>query len=285
MARVLTRRKQAWIPRKNTAVVIGQPLNNPTILEVRYAKRLEALVAEMADSVQRELERFFKEPHAEEYFEEAMDASVSSQARILTNALMKKFNGLFSLAAPPIAEQHTKAVKKASTLSVKTSLKDIAKGLSFGANLSEETKQVLNASIVEQVSLIKSISMEYLSGVQGAVMRSISSGRGLADLAPFMEKHKEITQRRARMIAYDQTRKAYNNLNRASLQQLGLTKFRWLHTGGSKHPRKLHIQYNGEVFSFDNPPIIVEETGERGIPGQAINCRCRMQAVISFEDD
>jgi len=90
--------------------------------------------------------------------------------------------------------------------------------------------------------------------------------------------------RRARMIAHDQTRKAYNNLNRGRMEKLGLKKFKWLHTGGSAHPRKLHQMLNGLVFSFDDPPIIDEKTGERGIPGQAINCRCRMQVVLDLEN-
>ncbi|RIQ43658.1 phage head morphogenesis protein, partial [Bordetella avium] len=32
----------------------------------------------------------------------------------------------------------------------------------------------------------------------------------------------------------------------------------------------------------DNPPIIDKTTGERGLPGQLINCKCRMRPVIDF---
>jgi uncharacterized protein with gpF-like domain len=42
---------------------------------------------------------------------------------------------------------------------------------------------------------------------------------------------------------------------------------------------------DGNVYSFDDPPIIDKNTGERGIPGQAINCRCFMVPVIEFEDE
>lgn len=286
MQKILTKRKAKWVAQRRPAMIRGSVLNNPSILEARYAQRLEKLVHVMTAEVERRLDDFFKEPHAEEYFSQAQDASVSSQARILTNALMKKFNSAFGLAAPTIARQQTNAADKASSSSLYSSLLELSGGLSLPTSgLTADMTEVLNASVIEQVSLIKSISMEYLAGVQQAVMRSVTTGRGLADLQPYLEKHKGITMRRARMIAQDQTRKSYNNLNRGRMEKLGLKKFQWLHTGGSAHPRELHVRYDGRIFSFDDPPVIDENTGERGIPGQAINCRCRMRPVIDFGED
>jgi SPP1 gp7 family putative phage head morphogenesis protein len=286
MAKLLTKRKQAWVDKRKPQVIRGAPLNNPSILEEKFARRLEQLVAKMCDDVNQKLARFFTEPHAEEYFDAAQDASVSSQARILSNALMKKFNGMFSSLAPTIAEQQLNAVNAASSSAVHSSLRDLSGGLSLPTTgITSDMQEVLSASTTEMVGLIKSISQEYLSGVQGQLMRSITSGRGLADLTPYLEKHKGITQRRARMIAQDQTRKAYNNLNRGRMEKLGLSKFEWLHTGGSAHPRKLHQSYNGKIFSFGDPPVVDENTGERGIPGTAINCRCRMRVVLEFDTE
>jgi SPP1 gp7 family putative phage head morphogenesis protein len=284
MPRLLTRRKTAWADRRKPQVIRGGTLNNPSIIEERYAQRLESLVARMADEVESSLKKFFLEPLSAEFFAE--DASISSQARILTNELMRRFNRLFSTTAPSIAEHYTGSINKASSANVHGSLKELSGGLSLPTTgITSDMSEVLGASIAEQVSLIKSISMEYLSGVQGAVMRSITTGNGLSDLVPFLNKHKGITERRAKMIAHDQTRKAYNNLNKGRMEKLGLTKFIWLHTGGSSHPRPLHVSYSGKIFSFDDPPIIDEKTGERGIPGQAINCRCRMQPVLDFGDE
>ena len=286
MRPVLTKRKAAWVEKRKPDFVRGGALNNPSILEARYAERLERMVTRMTDDVAKEIERFFNEPHADEYFESAQDASVSSQARILTNKLMKRFNAYFAANAPIIAERQTDAANKASSASVHASLKELSGGLSLStSNMTADMAEVLNASIIEQVSLIKSISMEYLAGVQQAVMRSITTGRGLADLVPYLQKHKGITKRKAENVARDQTRKSFNNLNRGRMQKLGLTHFQWLHTGGSAHPRELHVRYNDRIFAFDDPPVIDENTGERGIPGQAINCRCRMRPVIAFTED
>jgi uncharacterized protein with gpF-like domain len=36
------------------------------------------------------------------------------------------------------------------------------------------------------------------------------------------------------------------------------------------------------VYSFDDLPVVDERTGETGIPGQAVNCRCTMSPVFDF---
>lgn len=281
---MLTKRKQRWVDRRKPDLILGTPLNPNAAVEWRYSARLEKLVKKMTEGVEKELRRLFEQEAAHEYF--AQDASIASQARILTNAMTAKFNDMFAAASYPVAEQMVEAANKASSSSVHSSLQTLTGGFSLPTSaLSPDMKQVLSASVTENVGLIKSISEQYLSGVQGAVMRSITTGRGMQDLVPYLAKHERITLRRARMVARDQSRKAYSALSRERMKRLGVKKFRWLHTGGSNEPRKLHQEMNGKIFSFDDPPEIDENTGQRGLPGDAINCRCRMQPVIDFEGD
>lgn len=281
MPQLLTRRKQAWIQTRKPELIRGGVLNNPTVVSAKYQSKLDVLIDRMADEVQTELVRFFHEPHAQQYF--AQDASVASQARILTNYLTRRFNKLFADQAPDLADEQANAVDKASSTALHSSLQKLSGGLSLPTTtLAGELTDILSASVTANVALIKSISQQYLTGVQGAVMRSITTGQGLHDLIPFLEKHKGITKRRAAMIAGDQTRKAYNNLNRGRMEKVGLAEFGWLHTGGSQEPRKLHQDYNGRIFRFNDLPVIDEHTGEKGIPGQLINCHCRMFTVLGF---
>jgi uncharacterized protein with gpF-like domain len=70
------------------------------------------------------------------------------------------------------------------------------------------------------------------------------------------------------------------------MQKIGIKKFKWRHSGGGAHPRPLHRNVlNGNIYSFDDPPVIDEKTGQRGFPGQLINCRCVMISVIEFDED
>ena len=76
-------------------------------------------------------------------------------------------------------------------------------------------------------------------------------GRELADLLPYLEKQEGITQRRAEIIALDQTHKAYNGFNRQRMIGAGVRSFQWLHSGGVLHPRELHLyQLNGQFSAL-----------------------------------
>ncbi len=285
MKKLLTDRKEKWVTQFKPDYLRGKALNPNISDAIRYQKRLDTLIKKMIGDVERELKSLFKTGTAKEYF--ALDASISSQARILTNALTEKFNELFARMSKPIAEQVVEEANKSSSVALKSSLKELSGGLSIKtSSISPEITDVLNASTTENVALIKSISQQYLSGVQQAVMRSITGTEGLNDLIPYLQKSKEITHRRAKMIAYDQTRKAFNSIDVAKMKSLGIKKFEWLHSGGSNHPRKLHIELSGKIFSLDDPPIIEDNKGKitRGLPGTLPNCRCRLLPVISFDE-
>ncbi len=268
---------------KQPKIIRGKALNPNLSDAARYQKRLDTLIKQMTTEVERDIKALFKTPTAKEYF--ATDNSLSNEARILTNILVEKFNDIFAYWSKPIAEQTVEEANKSSEISVNASIKDLSGGLAISTkSLSPDMIDILQASTTENVALIKSISQKYLGDVQQAVMRSITTGNGLQDLIPYLQKNKEITYRRARMIAYDQTRKAYNSLSRGRMDKLGLKKFEWLHSGGSNEPRHLHIELSGQIFSLDNPPIIQKKPEVRGFPGDLPNCRCRYLVVIEFDD-
>jgi SPP1 gp7 family putative phage head morphogenesis protein len=277
-----TVRKQPWQNNSRKGIVKGKPLNPSAAIEQRYYTALRVLIDRMTAETELELQKLFKTEHAEEYF--AQDASISSQARILTNALTKKFNDLFAAIAKPTAERFAEESDRSSDTAVKSSIRQLSDELTLSTKsiTSGPLNNILNATVTENVGLIKSIPAQYLNGVQGAVMRSITTGNGMQNLVPYLQKHKGVTLRRARMISQDQTKKAFSALSKARMQAIGVEEYEWLHTSGSRHPRKLHIRMNGNIYKYSDPPIIDEKTGERGIPGQAINCHCRMRPILSF---
>lgn len=281
---LISDKKKKWVKQfKPTAVMRGSALKVNAAKQSTYVRELTALAARMTAQVQREIIRFFDTKHAEEYF--AADASVSAQAKILTNSLTAKFEQLFARAAEPAAKGMVDGANAASKTALGSSLTQLSGGLTLKTDvMNDQLKNIMAASVAENVGLIKSIASEYLSSVQGAVMRSITTGNGLQDLIPFLEKHENMTIRRAKNIALDQTRKAYNTINKGRMQAVGVSKYEWLHTAGGQHPREEHVQMSGNIYSFDDPPVIDSSTGERGIPGQLPNCKCVMIPVIEFDE-
>ena len=278
----LSKTKQTYIKQFKPTHLIGKPLANPAGVADRYAKALKKLTDKMVKEVEREITRLYKSPEAKAYF--TTDASIASQARILVNALTAKFDDMFGRAAQIIASRMVNESDKASKTALSSSMKDLS-GMTINTNInSADLRETIKASIAANVQLIKSIPSEYLTKVGGAVMRSVTSGQGMAELMPQIKKYGDMTDRRAKNIALDQSRKAYNSINADRMKKVGIGKFKWVHSGGGLHPRKDHQEMSGNIYSFDDLPVIDQRTGERGLPGQAPNCGCFMVPVIEFDD-
>ena len=283
---VATPRRIANAQRAGRTHVKGAALRLPSTAAIRYERQLQKLIAEMYRATRSELVKLFTSPVAIESHV-ATDASISSQSRILMNALTDRFTVLFARAAKRISSAMLDEIQTNSATGLRNSLKEISGKVTLKTDVltASPVADTITASVAENVALIKSIPQKFMDGVQGAVMRSITSGNGLADLDPYLKDAKGITERRATNIALDQTRKAYNSINRVRMQGLGIGKFEWIHTGGSQKPRPDHVEMSGNIYSFDDLPVIDQRTGETGIPGQAPNCRCTMRPVLDFGED
>lgn len=290
--RILTAKRAAWAQaRKHDGIMRGHPLRIPAGVAARYAADLEKLVASMTDETRRSIEDLFSHPDVHEFFAKhghpgamtyAMDISPSSQARILTNKLKARFEQLFGQESKPTAQKMNDEVNAASKTATHSSLTELSGGLSLKTDIvSGAMREFMTGTIARNVGLIRSIPAEYFQQIQDAALRSITDGKGLADLVPAIQEIEGVTHRRAQNIANDQTRKAYGGLNKGRMQAIGVKEYEWVHSGGGQHPRQMHIDMDGNIYRFDDPPII-EEDGERGIPGQAIHCGCTMRPVIRF---
>lgn len=281
--------KIKWHESRKSTSMKGDVLNYNTALQEKYYKSILTMIKKMRNEVKKEIESFFKTKEAKEFYEEeqkfAQDASIASQAKILTNQLMKKFLGIFNDKSPDLAEKMVNESLNISKTNLGQSLRQLSGGLTISTNfMTGDLSDVVKSIVAENVSLIKTIANNYLFNVQKAVLRSITFGEGLKYLAPQLKKFDGITDRHARNMALDQTRKTYNSINKERMERVGVKKFEWIHSGGGQKPRKDHIEMSGNIYSFDDLPIIDRNTGEKGIPGQAINCRCRMKPVIEFND-
>ena len=283
--KLLTKKRKAWASSRGGATFRGLPLNYNASTQAKYVAALERLAREMTRITRREVEALFK-AHGPAMDGVAMDSSLASQARILSNSLMGRFQKLFNDKAWKLAERMVGQQDAASKSSLAQSLKAMSGGLTIKTDIfNRQLGDITKAAVAENVALIKSIATDYINQVQGSVMRSIMSGQGLKDLIPALENYEGVTHRRAKNIALDQTRKVYSSINRERMKAAGVKKFEWLHTGGSQKPRQLHIEMSGNIYEIDNPPIIDERTGERGYPGSAPMCRCRMLPVFEFEGE
>lgn len=261
-------------------------------IALKYEKEIVALIKQMCEDVRAELETVFSTAthHSamddKDGFTREPGGNVVSQARITLSALMQKWESRFTRAARRVTDQMIGRSIRHSSATLKSSLRELSEDLTLTVPSNPAFQEIVKATTLEAVELIKVIPQKYLSEVQGQVMRSITSGEGLKDLVPFLTEKYQQNKRHARNVAMDQTRKAYSNINAARLKAIGMTRYIWVHSGGSVHPRRNHIAMNGKEYSLDDPPVIGEMYGKevRGKPGDLPYCRCVMKPIISFEE-
>ena len=257
----------------------GGALISSASIADQYQKAIIALVKKMCEEAERELVRMFDDPG---YAMDAVDGNPVSRARIIINYLKRKYGKYFNKLAQAATDRMIRQTIRHSTVTLSISLKEVAKDLELDPAFlnSGRLREIVMAATQEASQLIKTIPEQYLSQVQGQVMRSITSGSGQATLVPFLREKYGQNVRKARSVAHDQTRKAYSTISNARMQSAGIEEFEWCHSHGGKVPRQQHLDWNGKTFRFDKPPI--DDTFGAVLPGIAINCRCFARPILNF---
>jgi SPP1 gp7 family putative phage head morphogenesis protein len=145
--------------------------------------------------------------------------------------------------------------------------------------MTEAARDVMSATIAEQVGLIKSIPAEHLTDVQGIVMRGVQVGRDLGTVSRDLQHQFGVTKRRAATIARDQNNKATASITRVRQQELGIIEAEWLHSAGGKQPRPTHVANSGKRYLIADG-WLDPALNRRIWPGTEINCRCVSKSVI-----
>lgn len=293
LPKLLTKSKRQWVRRtKPTASVRGTPLRYSPTTQSRYVSDMQKLMDSVIAETEKAVGDLFKSETSKEFF--AQDASMASQARMKMNKLVSQVMKSVSLKAKLMADRMVTSVDKDSKRTLHHSLKELSGGLSIKTNIAGgDIGEAFTASVNANVDLIKTIPGNYLEQVKGSVNRAIQNGGGLDDIMPtinkFLTAEAKKVKNKAKNTALDQTRKAYNSLNAARMTKVGVKKFEWVASGGGQSPRPHHHAsfpngLNGGIYSLDELPVIDPKTGERGLPGTAINCKCVMRPVISFDE-
>lgn len=284
----LTNKRKRWAESRR-ARIKGSPIRPSRGADARYRRQMQALV----DLMRRDYERQIKRAYREEGI--AMD-SISGRAGSVLGKLSRKWQQRFNKAARKIADTFVNALNVDARRKTEVSLKELSGGITIKTpNFTEPIQDVIRANISANVSLIKSIPEQYHNQIEGVVMRSIAQGgTGTAEITEQIRSSRAMMReiedygfkahKRAAFIARDQTNKITNTIAAERMKAAGVEQFEWVHSGGGAEPRELHLELDGQVFSYDDLPIIDESTGERGLPGMLPNCRCIARPIISFED-
>jgi uncharacterized protein with gpF-like domain len=243
-------------------------------LEAGYRRALDTLLADMHAS----LTHFLTAQYRRNPPVMAQDSPASDMAAAM-RILRRRWQSRFDIASQRLAKHYGKTIAKRSDAQLQAILKRA--GIAVEFKMTPAMTDILNATISQQVGLIKSIGAEHLAQVEGLVMRSVQQGGDLATLTRELQKRYGVTKKRAALIARSQNSMATASMTRARQQELGMTEAVWLHSHAGKEPRETHIANSGKTYNvaegwYDPDPRV----RERIWPGQLINCRCVSKPIV-----
>lgn len=132
---------------------------------------------------------------------------------------------------------------------------------------------------------IQEWELAQITKMREAISQMAIEGKSQKSVADYIQKQFNITDRhKAEFLARNETAIATSSYLSAKYQEDGFTHFKW-HTIMDSRARDSHKKLNGHIFPFNEPPIIDDRTGQRGLPGETYNCRCAMSPVLEkFKD-
>lgn len=252
-----------------TKRIVLRPVHPNVGIQAAYRKRLDALIAEMNDSILYWIGAAYKKTGI------AQDESATAMLRRALRKVSKQWQDRFDEGADDLARWLAQKTKSYSDIALASILKDAGFAVEF--KMTSAMNDAYQAVIGENVNLIKSIASEHLTQVETLVMQSVQTGRDLGTLSKELQARYGVTKRRAALIARDQNNKATATVTRVRQQGLGITTAIWKHSHAGKTPRPSHLKADGQEYEIAKGMFL---DGKWVWPGTEINCRCVSRSVI-----
>lgn len=138
----------------------------------------------------------------------------------------------------------------------------------------EDVAETMETVLQRNVSLIRSISSEARSRIEGIVFRGFTNRTPSREVAKEISEAVGMARKRALRVASDQLAKLASDLDTERMRQAGIETWEWRHSG-KEHYREEHLRRNGKRYSFAKPPP--------EMPGELPYCGCKKRAVLEFD--
>ena len=253
---------------------------NPGI-RAAYRRALRSMVRAMREDYDRRLTELYAvlEPRitGDAKWRSPMER-VQDELGKLADRWTRRFSTFAEKAAPSfvkgvfgrVVKSRKQAVEEAGFASVplsRLSLKDQA------------MDKRVQALIAENVALIKTIPQDCHARIQTMVTRAVAGGQSEASLARDIAKTFGVTERRAGVIARDQTLKATQSIAQTADKEMGITEGVWIHVPGRKSSRPTHVAMNGKKFTLTTG-LWDSDVSKWVKPGELILCACKYRSVV-----
>lgn len=252
-----------------------RPVHANVGIEALYRKRLISLVEAMHDSVLW----FVRAAYRDNEGRIAQDESPADALRAAIKKLKARWLGRFDDMAKKLAEYFATSIANRSSATLRKILKDGGFAIEF--QRTQAMRDIEAATVQANVSLIKSIPQEYLTQVEGIVLRGAQTGRDAGQISTDLIAQFGVSKRRAAFIAQSQCNLATAAFTKARQIEAGITEAVWHHSGGGRKPRPSHIKAGRDKVRYDVRTGWFDPHEQKFIyPGELPRCRCVSRSIV-----
>jgi uncharacterized protein with gpF-like domain len=260
--------------------IILRPIRASAAIEDAYQRKLNDLIDEMFRSALYFVKATLR-ANPTRITALAEDRNPIQTIRDAIRNLAKRWTKRIDDAAPKLAEWFATAVHKRSDVALKKILRD--SGIAIKWEMSASERDALNATIGENVALIKSIPSQAFTQIEGIVMRGVAAGGDIGGITKDLQHQFGVTRRRAAFIARDQNNKANTIMQRTrQLEMQGAqAEAIWCHSSAGHTPRPTHVKAGRDKVRYSVADGWLDpDEGKKIWPGQLPNCRCFSKLVV-----
>ncbi|AUR81479.1 head morphogenesis domain protein [Vibrio phage 1.007.O._10N.261.55.F9] len=258
----------------------SKPIELPKAIGISYNAELQRMVRR----IKKDIDQSIKPQVKDLEFEYTADSWVDVIEVSLAALRQRWSSAVFNRFAERMASKFVQAVNLQNQQQFQNQYK------SFGINIyagNQAVSDYLDATVKDNVRLIKSIPDQYLTQVESIVLGNMRAGMRPSAINKQLQDQFGVTERRARVISRDQTSKAANGLAKKRMQSAGFEYYEWI-TSEDERVRSRHRKisdkvtaYGKGIYRWDDPPL--SDKGEPISPGTDYSCRCIARPVLESE--
>lgn len=248
----------------------------PTAATVTYERALRKMVRQFGKEALKQFDKHVAKQIMQGDSPTFTNDGIFDGFKKMLGALKNKVTDVFAPdKTEHVARQFVKNVNRANRHNLEQQAK--VKGINLVA---AETwaEDFVNQRMRDNVGYIKNIEEEAYGRIEQVVREGIERGSSAKVIRKSILEQVDITEGRAQFLAVDQAGSILGQMTAERHQRLGIEKFTW-DTSGDERVRDEHRALDGQVFSYDDPPIV---KGRQVLPGEDYHCRCVAMPV--FDD-
>lgn len=151
-------------------------------------------------------------------------------------------------------------------------------------------EQTIQKWLADNISYMGSVTAKFLFDIERIIREGYRNSTAVDSVRSGIQKKQMSIRGKTLFIVRDQVSSLNGKLTRMIQEDSGVTRYVWLSERDDR-VRDSHREFDGNIYSWDNPPEDwnmtkksgIVYTGERYNPGEAPGCRCCGIPVFDLE--